>query len=101
MKGDKRDVPVHVGVSNCETDNGENDRMHETNTNENVMHMMTWYEMHDMNKMQKKDKTQPRRESLNLKPKMATVGVTNMASYIRGFTTLHHYERISYRDLGL
>ena len=24
-----------------------------------------------------------------------------MASYIRGVTTLHHYERISSRDLGL
>ena len=26
---------------------------------------------------------------------------TNMESYIRGVTTLHHYERISSRDLGL
>ena len=32
---------------------------------------------------------------------MARVGVTNMASYMRGITTLHHYERISSRDLGL
>ena len=32
---------------------------------------------------------------------MARVGVTNMASYIRGVTALHHYERISSRDLGL
>ena len=32
---------------------------------------------------------------------MARVGVTNMAGYIRGATTLHHYERISSRDLGL
>ena len=47
---------MHVGVSDCETDNGENARMHETNTYENEMHMMTGYEMHDMNKMQKKDK---------------------------------------------
>ena len=31
---------------------------------------------------------------------MARVGVTNMESYIRGVTTLHHYERISSRDLG-
>ena len=31
---------VHVGVSDCETDNGEKDRMHETNTNANEMHMM-------------------------------------------------------------
>ena len=40
-------------------------------------------------------------KSHNLKPEMARVGVTNMASYIRGVTTLHHYERISSRDLGL
>ena len=32
---------------------------------------------------------------------MARVGVTNMESYILGVTTLHHYERISSRDLGL
>ena len=32
---------------------------------------------------------------------MARVGVTNMESYMRGVTTLHHYERISSRDLGL
>ena len=40
-KRDKRGAPVHVGVSDCETDNGENDRMHETNTYANAMHMMT------------------------------------------------------------
>ena len=34
---DKRGAPVHVGVSDCETDNGENARMHETNTNANAM----------------------------------------------------------------
>ena len=38
--------------------------------------------MHDMNKMQNKDKTQPRKEPHNLSPKMARVRVTNMASYI-------------------
>ena len=32
---------------------------------------------------------------------MARVGVTNTERYIRGVTTLHHYERISSRDLGL
>ena len=32
---------------------------------------------------------------------MAESELTNMASYIRGVTTLHHYERISSRDLGL
>ena len=41
QKGDKRGAPVHVGVSDCETDNGENARMHETNTYANEMHMMT------------------------------------------------------------
>ena len=51
-KRDKRGAPVHVGVSDCETDNGENARMHETNTYANGMHMMTSYEMHGMNKMQ-------------------------------------------------
>ena len=40
-KRDKRGAPVHVGVSDCETDNGENARMHETNTYANEMHMMT------------------------------------------------------------
>ena len=34
-------APVHVGVSDCKTDNGENVRMHETNTYANAMHMMT------------------------------------------------------------
>ena len=32
---------------------------------------------------------------------MARVGVTNTERYIRGVTTLHRYERISSRDLGL
>ena len=57
--------------------------------------------MHDMNKRKTKDKTQPRREYHITSPKMARVGDTNMESYIRGITTLHHYERISSRDLGL
>ena len=30
-----------IGVSDRETDNGENARMHETNTYANEMHMMT------------------------------------------------------------
>ena len=63
MKRDKRSTLVHVGVSDCETDNGENARMHETNTYAKAMHTMTWYEMHDKDKMQNKDKTQPWRES--------------------------------------
>ena len=37
----KRGAPVHVGVSDCKTDNEENARMHETNTYANEMHMMT------------------------------------------------------------
>ena len=32
---------------------------------------------------------------------MARDGVANMESYIWGVTALHHYERISSRDLGL
>ena len=32
---------VHERASDCETDNGENDRMHEMNTNANEMHTMT------------------------------------------------------------
>ena len=32
---------------------------------------------------------------------MARVGDTKMGNYIRGVTTLHHYKRISSRDLGL
>ena len=32
---------------------------------------------------------------------MARVGVTKTKSFIRGVTTLHHYKRISSRDLGL
>ena len=46
---------VHVGVSDCETDK-EKDRMHETNTNADEMQMLTWDEMHDMNKMENEDK---------------------------------------------
>ena len=30
-----------IGVPECKTDNGENARMHETNTYANAMHMMT------------------------------------------------------------
>ena len=52
MKENKRGAPEEVGAPDCKTDNGENARMHETNTYANAMHMMTWYEMHDMNKME-------------------------------------------------
>ena len=41
QKRDKRGALVHVGVSDYETDNGENARMHEKNTYANAMHMMT------------------------------------------------------------
>ena len=37
----KRGAPEEVGVPDCKTDNGENARMHETNTYANKMHMMT------------------------------------------------------------
>ena len=40
-KENKRGVPVHVGVSDRKTDNGENARMHETNSYANAMHVMT------------------------------------------------------------
>ena len=46
------------------------------------------------------DKTQPRRKYHIASPEKARVGVTNMESYIRGVTTLRHYERVSSRDLG-
>ena len=48
-----------IGAPDWKTDNGENARMHETNTYANEMHMMTRYEMHDMNKMQTKKKPNP------------------------------------------
>ena len=41
MKRDKRGTLEDIGVSDCKTDNGENARMHETNTYANEMHMMT------------------------------------------------------------
>ena len=34
-------TPEDIGAPECKTDNGENARMHETNMNANVMHMMT------------------------------------------------------------
>ena len=37
----QKGTPVHVGVLDCKTDNGENARMHETNTYAKAMHMMT------------------------------------------------------------
>ena len=53
-----------MGVSDCKTDNGENARMHETNTYANEMHMTTWYEMHDMNKTQN-EKQNPTTEGIS------------------------------------
>ena len=37
----QKGTPEDVGVPECKTDNGENARMHETNTYANAMHMMT------------------------------------------------------------
>ena len=37
----QKGTPEDIGVSECKMDNGENARMHETNTYANVMHMMT------------------------------------------------------------
>ena len=34
-------TPDDIGEPDCKTDNGENARMHETNTYANAMHMMT------------------------------------------------------------
>ena len=34
-------APEEMGAPDCKTDNGENARMHETNTYANAMHMMT------------------------------------------------------------
>ena len=40
-KENKRGAPEEIGAPDCKTDNGENARMHETNTYANEMHMMT------------------------------------------------------------
>ena len=40
-KRNQRGAPEEVGVPDCKTDNGENARMHETNTYAKEMHMMT------------------------------------------------------------
>ena len=37
----QKGTPEDVGVPECKTDNGENARMHKTNTYANAMHMMT------------------------------------------------------------
>ena len=37
----QKGAPDDIGVPDCKTDNGENARMHETNTYANAMHMMT------------------------------------------------------------
>ena len=38
---EKRGTPEDIGAPDCKTDNGENARMHETNTYANAIHMMT------------------------------------------------------------
>ena len=68
----------------CKMDNGENARMHETNTYANEMHMMTRYAMHDMQAMTRQQQR---------------IGGGHLAHRSQGTTTLHHYERISSRDL--
>ena len=40
-KENKRGAPEEVEVSDCKINNGENARMHKTNTYANEMHMMT------------------------------------------------------------
>ena len=65
----------------------------------NAHDAMRWDAWHEQNAKQK-TKTQPRRKYHIASPEKARVGVTNMESCIRGVTTLHHYERISSRDLG-
>ena len=37
----QKGTPKDIGAHECKTDNGENARMHETNTYANAMHMMT------------------------------------------------------------
>ena len=37
----QKGTPKDIGVLECKTDNGENARMHETNTYANAKHMMT------------------------------------------------------------
>ena len=94
-----------ASVVGLRTDNGEDRR----NTNgckfyENdadAMRMMLWDEMQDKNKMQNnRQKPNHGGNIISHLRKKARVGVTNMESCIRGVTTLHHYERISSRDLG-
>ena len=37
----QKGAPGDIGVPDCKTDNGENTRIHETNTYANAMHMVT------------------------------------------------------------
>ena len=73
--------------------------MLEMNMYANAMHEMTWYEMHEKRKQHTETRTRTRENKYNLMPKRQEWS-TNWESYIRGVTTLHHYERISSRDLG-
>ena len=73
--------------------------MHEMNTYANAMHEMTWYEMHENENNTRRQDPNPRNK-YNLAPETARVGY-KYGKYIWGVTTLHHYEKISSRDLGL
>ena len=78
---------AHASVSGLRTDNGEN---WETRTNasfekhDDAMHMMTWQYA------TRKQKTRQQQQ----------ITGRHLAQQSRGVTTLHHYERISSRDLG-
>ena len=57
-------------------------------------------EMHDNDNNTRRQRPEP--EKINqLNAGNGKSWSTNWESYIRGVTTLHHYERISSRDLGL
>ena len=68
---------------------------------QNEMHMMSWYDMHDMNKMKNKRQNPTTEGILYHIAENGKSWSYKMESYIRGVTTLHHYKRISSRDLGL
>ena len=94
---------ARASVVGLRTDNGENRwnqngcKFYENDAD--AMRMML--EMHNKNKRQN-NRQKPNHGGNNKSHlrKKARVGVTNMKSCIRGVTTLHHYERISSRDLG-
>ena len=56
--------------------------------------------MHEKEKQHTETKNPNLRNKYNLAPETARVGY-KYGKYIWGVTTLHHYEKISSRDLGL